>query len=252
MANDSRIARFTALPRTEKLYHHNLWRTEAECVVVKQVENLVALEETLFYAESGGQVADLGFIDGAEVTNVKKVGGSPFLLPNGESIKVDTVFVHELDPEGPVPTFSPGQKVHCRLDWDHRFQNMQMHTLAHLMFVAAGELLSERGEERNTLGCYIDSYRSRFDFLNSFDHDDATEIECRVNKRLAEGGTATVTPINGADDAYIWRLGEIEIPCGGTHVNDLSQIEGEISVSRRSKGKGKVRLTVTLQRPNDR
>ncbi|GAB3225889.1 alanyl-tRNA editing protein [Glycomyces halotolerans] len=245
---ESQIAAFTALSRTEKLYHHEPRATECEATVVRRRGNLVALDRTLFYAESGGQVADHGRIDDYRVVDVKKVGGRPFQLPNGEIVNVDTVFVHTLDhPEDEI-ALEEGRQVTCHLDWDRRFRNMQMHTLAHLLFTAVGEVLAQRGAERHTLGCFIEGERARFDFYNEITPEDVPVVLEWINDRLAKGGTATVTPIEGADDALLWQLEDISIPCGGTHVNDLTEITGRVDVKRRTKGRGKIRMTVTLDR----
>lgn len=245
---ESHIAAFTALPRTEKVFHHDTRLTECQATVVRRRGNLVALDRTLFYAESGGQVADHGHIGPYRVTDVKKVGGNPFQLPNGENIMVDTVFVHTLDHPEEEIDLEEGQAVTCRLDWDRRFRNMQMHTLAHLLFTAVGELLAERGIERHTLGCFIEGDRARFDFFNEITPDDVPTVRQWVTDRLAKGGIATVSAIEGADDAFMWQLEDIAIPCGGTHVNDLDEIRGRVEVGRRTKGRGKIRMTVTLDR----
>lgn len=246
---DSRVVQFLALPRTEKVYHQYPNRVEHHAQVIKRIGELVALDGTIFYAESGGQVADRGTINGIPVRHVAKVGGKPFSLPNGQGINIDTVFIHKLD-DGYDETAMPneGDEVLCQLDWDWRFKNMQMHTLAHLLFIATGEVLEADGQERQTLGCHIEDSTARFDFYNNLPLDVVDEIQSRVQTRLDEGGVATVTPIDGSDDAFMWRLNDIEIPCGGTHVNDLSLIKGGINVSRRNKGSGKVRMSIALDR----
>jgi alanyl-tRNA synthetase len=247
---DTRIVKFMGLMPTEKLYHHDLMQTECDAKIIKRMDELVALDKTIFYAESGGQVADHGFINQYPVTHVKKVGGLPFTLPDGNSINVGTAFIHTLDiPEGEECTLQEGDTVHCRLDWERRFHNMQMHTLAHLLFIAVGEVLESLGQTRSTLGCLIDNDKARFDFHNDISADSIPEIERRVQARLDKGGVATVTTIEGVDDAYVWKLDDIEIPCGGTHVNDLSQIQGSIQVKRKNKGSGKIRVSIELVRP---
>lgn len=245
---DSRVVQFLALPRTEKVYHHYPERVKHHAKVVKRIGELVALDGTIFYAESGGQVADRGTINGIVVEHVAKAGGKPFSLPNGQGINVDTVFIHRLATSDEDAMPNEGDEVACELDWDWRFKNMQMHTLAHLLFIATGEVLEAGGQERRTLGCHIEDDTARFDFYNTLPAEVVGEIQNRVQARLNKGGIATVTPIEGSDDAFMWKLDDIEIPCGGTHVNDLALIKGGISVSRRNKGSGKVRLSVVLDR----
>ncbi|MEU6068006.1 alanyl-tRNA editing protein [Streptomyces sp. NPDC047082] len=232
-------------PATRQLYHEDPYATCATATVLAVSGHHAVFDQSIFYAESGGQVADQGVINGSRVVDVQKAGGRPFQLPNGEVATVEAVFCHEF--EAPC-TLAAGDRVTMEIDWERRFRNMQMHTLAHYLFHATGEYLASQGTARSTRGCRISDDAARFDFGCAIPGEAVTEIQERVEELLATSPEATVRPLPDTHDVFIWRSGGIEIPCGGTHVQHPREIRGTIKVRRRTKGKGGTRLYVELDR----
>ncbi|MEU9299746.1 alanyl-tRNA editing protein [Streptomyces sp. NPDC048269] len=241
-------ALWSKAPATAQLYHHDPYATTATAVVLAVEGHHAVFDRSLFYAESGGQVADQGTVDGRRVVDVQKAGGRPYQLPNGEVATIDAVFCHVF--EEPC-SLEVGAEVTMEIDWERRFRNMQMHTLAHFLFHATGEYLMAHGQTRSTRGCHISDSAARFDFGCAIPTEAVPEIQERVLALLGSAGEAVVTPLPGADDVFVWRSGEIEIPCGGTHVRHPKEIRGGITVRRRTKGKGGTRLYVELDRDAD-
>lgn len=240
------LSPFTGLPPTEKLYHHDQYATSCTATVLASDGERVVFDRTIFYAESGGQVADQGWVDGRRVVDVQKSGGDPYPLPSGDFLRVNTRFVHHFDAP---PGLAVGQRVSMEVDWERRYRNMQMHTLAHFLFHASTEYLASVDRHPTTRGCYISDDSARFDFHAAIEPDAVPVIEKHVRELVATGAEATVTPFPDADDVFLWSCAGIEIPCGGTHVRSATEILGEVSVRRRSKGKQGTRLYVTLTRP---
>ncbi|POX37632.1 alanyl-tRNA editing protein [Streptomyces sp. Ru73] len=238
-------ALWSSCPPTQALYHDDPYATTATATVLSVSDRYAVFDRSVFYAESGGQVADQGTVDGARVVDVQKAGGRPFQLPNGEVATVESVFCHEF---AEPCTLRPGDQVTMEIDWDRRFRNMQMHTLAHFLFHATGEYLEAQGQTRSTRGCHISDDSARFDFGCAIPGEAAAVIEARVRELLASSPEATVTPLPDTHDVFVWRSGDIVIPCGGTHVHHPKEIQGSVKVRRRTKGRHGTRLYIDLDR----
>lgn len=133
----------------------------------------VVLDQTCFYAESGGQVCDTGSITvkgGADfrVDEVKAYGG--YVLHVGEL----------LDGELRV-----GDKVHCAYDEDRRWPTRNNHTGTHILNLALREVL---GPGRDQKGSLVAPDRLRFDFTQdgAIPHEQLTKVEAVCNEWVAK------------------------------------------------------------------
>ncbi|MCE5296997.1 MAG: alanine--tRNA ligase [Euryarchaeota archaeon] len=102
------------LPATRMLYYEDPELSDFDSKVAAIVNGAIALEQTAFYPEGGGQEWDLGTLAGSKVVKV---------------IKVKTCVLHYID--GPLPKI--GDTVHGSLDKDRRIQLMRHHTAAHII-----------------------------------------------------------------------------------------------------------------------
>lgn len=88
----------------------------------------VTLDRTAFFPEGGGQSCDLGMLGPYTVIDVQE---------DGDEVIHTVVLSHGMDGSGAGgPVADPpvaGQGVHCRLDWDRRFDNMQRHCGEHIL-----------------------------------------------------------------------------------------------------------------------
>lgn len=185
------------------------------------------LEETPFYAESGGQVADKGWIASAQarlrVENVQKG-------PRGEHLHTARV------EQG---TLRLGDRVEAVIDAD-RDDIRKNHTATHLLHKALKEVL---GDHVNQAGSLVAPDRLRFDFthIGPMSEEEIREVEERVNRQVWADTEVEVLikPLEEAkkmgamalfgekygDIVRVIRIGDYSLElCGGTHVNRTNEI----------------------------
>lgn len=100
---------------TIKLYQNDVYQKECTASVVSITDDLVLLDQTVFFPTGGGQSCDLGTISGIEVLDV---------------FEEDDLVYHRL---ASTPSFSAGDTVQCQIDWERRFDNMQRHCGEHIL-----------------------------------------------------------------------------------------------------------------------
>ncbi len=190
-------------------------------------EAVIVLDQTPFYAESGGQVGDTGVISGAmtafEVSDTKKIHSGHFL--------------HMGVAQGAV---SVGDKVTASVDKKRRSSIMRNHTAAHLLQAALRKVL---GDHVHQAGQLVDGERVRFDFshFEAVTPDELKEIEGIINTDILGAVPVTMTemPIDearklGAMALFGEKYGDIVRVvnvegtsiefCGGTHVDNTSKL----------------------------
>jgi alanyl-tRNA synthetase len=203
-------------------------------------EVAVILGSTPFYAESGGQVGDSGYLQTAsakiEITDCRKAGE--------HHLHIGRVLSGEL---------KVGDKVTAIVDCSVRTATALNHSATHLLHSALQQIL---GEHVNQKGSLVDSQRLRFDFSHgeSISAQQLRDIEHRVNREILRNSPVH-TEVMSMDDAVekgamalfgekygnevrVLSMGgdfSVEL-CGGTHANrtgdiGLLRISAESSVS---------------------
>ena len=213
---------------------------EVRTKVIAKFGNDVVLEETPFYAFSGGQLSDSGLINQYEVKDVIK-------MPNAQHL-------HILDEND----LKVGDEVVAKIDLEKRALTRKNHSAAHLLQAALKTVLGNHVAQQGSQVC--DTY-SRFDFNNyeSLTDEQILKVEDIVNKYIAEAHKVEtlVLPIEEAkklgatalfDEKYgdIVRVVKMEVStefCGGTHVANTSDIEKYAIYSFESIGSGIFRVT---------
>ena len=191
-------------------------------------EGEVMLDETNFYAESGGQVADLGTLENdnmsAKVTNVIKA-------PNKQPLHSVKVMFGEI---------KVGDPVVAKIDEYRRLLIARNHSSVHLLQQALTEVLGDHIAQH---GSYVTDEYSHFDFnhFNKMSQEEIADLERKVNNYIAQAikEETFVLPIEEAkkmgakalfDDKYgdtvrVVTFGDVSKEfCGGTHVNNTSDI----------------------------
>ena len=188
----------------------------------------VILEETCFYAEMGGQVADKGTFKSnnmnAQVINVIKA-------PNGQHLHCVKVN------EGKLVV---GVEVEASIDLVKRNLIRKHHSSAHLLQSALREVV---GSHITQAGSYVDESKTRFDFTHykKLTDDELALIETKVNEAILNSYPVVTEELSledaknsGAtalfDDKYqdvvrVVSMGDYSKElCGGTHVSNTSEI----------------------------
>ncbi len=244
----TRLHNATGLPGTEKLYLLDPYLTECEATVLHVEGNLIVTDRTPFYAESGGQVADIGTICGVRVEDVQKRPGKPVFIKPQENrfgvpvpmVQIGSVIVHHCATE---PDFGVGDKVNMKIDWDYRYANMRNHSASHFLFEAVRRVYLEVPPVK---GCYIYNKSSRFDYAGKLEPARIPEVEAMANSWIARGEPIVMEPDKRTNEVSYWLYGDIVIPCGGTHVKSASEL-APIRVRRKSQGKRVDRVYAMLQ-----
>ncbi|BAL23361.1 alanine--tRNA ligase [Azoarcus sp. KH32C] len=181
---------------------------------------VVVLDNTPFYAESGGQVGDRGELRGAGLFAVE------------DTLKIQaTVFGHH----GVVKTgkLAVGQPVVARVDAVARARTARNHSVTHLMHKALREVLGAHVQQK---GSQVDPDKTRFDFSHTapLTAEEIHEVEELVNAEvLANAATdARIMALEDAqktgammlfgekygDEVRVMTIGSTTELCGGTHV----------------------------------
>jgi alanyl-tRNA synthetase len=188
----------------------------------------IELEETPFYAESGGQVGDTGTISG----------------PGFELEVQDTVYVHDTrEVRAAVKSGEPqpGSPVRARVDSSRRREIERAHTATHLLHAALRCTLGDYVKQEGSL---VEPGRLRFDFVayEPLTAEQKAKIEQTVYDRIIEDvpvealrdlpidearklGALAFFGENYGSKVNVIRIGEFSLEfCGGTHLRRTGEI----------------------------
>jgi alanyl-tRNA synthetase len=188
----------------------------------------IIVEETPFYATSGGQVADIGVIKTADaefkVEDVIKLQGGKI----GHVGKVTKGIFHVTE------------QVNLAIDMDNRLSTGKNHSATHLLQKALRVVLGSHVEQA---GSYVSSDRLRFDFthFSALTKEEIEKVEAIVNEEINTGLTVHTeimtmeeakktgaTALFGekySDKVRVVSMGDFSKElCGGTHVSNTSSI----------------------------
>lgn len=189
----------------------------------------LVLSETPFYAESGGQVGDVGVIKG---------NGFEFTVENTTKTHEGVVLHHGYISDG--ETVSCGDKVHAEVNRSVREATMRNHTAAHLLQAALRKILGTHVEQAGQL---VNSEAVRFDFthFSALSADELRKVENTVNEVIMSAVPVVTSemPIDEAkklgamalfgekygDIVRVVKADDFSVEfCGGTHVKNTGSI----------------------------
>mgnify|MGYP000192272755 FL=1 len=189
----------------------------------------LVLSETPFYAESGGQVGDVGVIKG---------NGFEFTVENTTKTHEGVVLHHGYISDG--ETVSCGDKVHAEVNRPVREATMRNHTAAHLLQAALRKILGTHVEQAGQL---VNSEAVRFDFthFSALSADELRKVENTVNEVIMSAVPVVTSemPIDEAkklgamalfgekygDIVRVVKADDFSVEfCGGTHVKNTGSI----------------------------
>lgn len=188
----------------------------------------VVLDHTPFYAESGGQVGDIGTFTGA---------GIQFAV-------IDTVkflHAHAHFGENLGVELNIGDKVEAKVDEQRRIKIKSNHSATHLLHAALRKILGTHVQQK---GSVVDDQRLRFDFAHSaplteaeifaveklvnekIQQNIAAEIKIMTTKEAMETGAMALFGEKYGEKVRVLTMGKdfsVEL-CGGTHTNRTGDI----------------------------
>lgn len=230
---------------TIKLYQQDVYKKECSSKIISVEDDLVLLDQTVFFPVGGGQSCDLGTIGGFEVTEVFEEGSlvyhrlkKPFLL-------------------------EAGQSADCVIDWDRRFDNMQRHCGEHIL---SGIFFKEfgginRGFHMGDDYMTIDISLEEDPSVTEITWDMAKHAELCTNEVIWSNAPVTVCRFETREEAEkmplrkklaideeisIVCVGDISnaadcVACCGTHPSTAGQV-GLVKLYKVEKNKGMFRI----------
>ncbi len=188
---------------------------------------VIVLDNTPFYAESGGQVGDKGELRNESIR---------FAVEDTFKIQAD-VFGHQGEVlEGELKV---GDSINALVDTQQRADTMRNHSATHILHKALREVLGDHVQQKGSL---VDATKTRFDFTHNapITAEQIRRIEDIVNQEILEN-TATSGKVMSLEDAQktgammlfgekygdevrVLEIGSSKELCGGTHVSRTGDI----------------------------
>ena len=207
-----------------KLFEENPYLREfkAKIININIEEKTIELDNTAFYASSGGQPGDIGEII-AENQNIEVK----------DTIKIDNKIINIINK---TEKLEKGIEIIGKIDWEKRYKHMKMHSALHLMcsVIPLGVTGGQIGYEK-----------SRLDFNDPEKEINKEEIEEKINSLVKDDyeitseiidskildeqpelvRTMSVKPPQIDGKIRLIKIGNVDLqPCGGTHVKSTAEI----------------------------
>lgn len=236
---------------TRLLFRDDAYLAEAEATVIGHWNGMIVLDQTLFYAASGGQPSDMGTMTRQGDGKTFAIGELKYLNP------AKTIIGHAL-PEGEDAAGWVGARLALSLDTERRLKLMRMHSALHLLSVALPYAVT---------GGSVGVEDGRLDFDIPDAGQDKDEITATLNAMIAKNAEITdrwitdaeldanpglvktmkVQPPRGAGRVRLVEIAGIDLqPCGGTHVRNTREIGPVVVTSIEKKGKQNRRVRIAF------
>ena len=193
----------------------------------KGTQGYIILDKTPFYAESGGQIGDEGYLVGGR--------GKAKVLNTTKSNSM--IYHHAVGEEG---SLKKGEEIEAIVDLERRKSTMRNHTATHLLHTVLRDIL---GEHVHQAGSSVEPKSFRFDFTHfkALTEDELEKIEYKVNQKIWENlevktfnttldeakklGAMALFGEKYEDTVRVVKVDEYSMElCGGTHVKATGEI----------------------------
>ena len=208
---------------TKKIFWEDPYLTQLETHIATVKDNDITVEQTIFYALSGGQESDYGTIGNNRVLQARKEGKEiVYTLENSHGLK-------------------PGDQVRMNIDWERRYKLMRLHFAAEIVL----ELVYQNLDSIEKIGAHIAQDKARIDF--KWDENISTVLPVIKKEALGiiEANQEIISAFSDEEkEERYWEIrGFSRVPCGGTHLRKTAEI-GEIELKRKNVGKNKERIEI--------
>ncbi len=229
-----------------KLFEENAYLKEfkAKIININIEEKTIELDNTAFYARSGGQPGDIGEI----ITKNQNIEVK-------DTIKKDNKIINIINK---TENLDKGIEIIGKINWEKRYKYMKMHSALHLMcsVIPLGVTGGQIGYEK-----------SRLDFNDPDKEINKEEIEEKINSLVKNDyqitseiidskildeqpeliRTMSVKPPQIDGKIRLIKIGNVDLqPCGGTHVKSTAEI-GSIKIGKiENKGRMNRRVNIIL------
>jgi misacylated tRNA(Ala) deacylase len=240
---------------TTALFRDDFYLSTTEAIVTGiREDGGIELDQTCFYATSGGQPGDSGFFERAD--------GSRVEIATTRHGDTKDIIIHV--PAAEQPPVLVGEKLVLHIDWPRRYKLMRMHTACHLLsvvcqFPITGAAVGE------------DESRVDFDMSETIDKDAVTaammalvdgnhpiylqwitDAELAANPDIVK--SKNVRPPIGLGRVSLVCIGDNASvdsqPCGGTHVSETQEV-GAVHIAKIEKrGKENRRFRIRFGTPD--
>jgi Ser-tRNA(Ala) deacylase AlaX len=210
---------------TNKIFWKDPYLTQLETHIASVKENDITVEQTIFFAFSGGQESDDGTIGNNRVLQARKEGKEiVYTVEKGHG-------------------FKPGDQVSMKIDWERRCKLMRLHFAAEIVL----ELVYQNLGSIKKIGAHIAQDKARIDFEWSENISKVLPIIQKKAFEMVEANQEIISAFSDEEtEERYWEIrGFARVPCGGTHLRRTGEI-GEIELKRKNPGKGKERIEITL------
>lgn len=241
-----------SMTETIKLYDMDAYATEFEADIISCEPNMaddkrfdIILNQTLFFPEEGGQSPDMGILGGYRVVDVQ--------IKNGVITHTVETSAGECCETEKEAELAAGVHVQGKIDWQHRFYNMQQHSGEHIF---SGIVHSRFGFEN--VGFHLSDSVVTMDFSGVLSPEDIAEVEHEVNVAISKNIPIEVTYPSRDELAQLEYRSKIEIEgqvrivtvpgydvcaCCAPHVKRTGEI-GMLKVMNYQNYKGGVRVSI--------
>src|ERR1035437_5682722 len=229
--NINDLQAFDLLDQFSEFTGHDELKSDSKIIGYKKEDDkeLIILNKTPFYVEAGGQVDDLGhvIVEGIKLNVI-------------DLVKIEDKTVHVIENDSAL-SINVGIEIVAEVDIKRRWDIMRNHSATHFMHAAMRKIL---GTHVQQAGSYVGPDRLRFDFAHfaKLSELEIRDIESLVNEKLLENIPLLHhrnIPFNEAkkmgalmffgdkygDKVNVVQYGDFSMEfCGGTHVQNSSQI----------------------------
>ena len=210
----------------QKIFWENPYLTKHTARVTSVNGGTITLDQTIFYAASGGQESDSGSIAGIKVLEAEKTGTEIYYTLEGP---------HEL---------KLGDEVLVNIDWTRRYRLMRLHFAAEIVL----ELVYRFFDRPFKIGANIAEEMARIDFRWEGRISDAFPVLLERAGKIIEADLPIRSEYsNREQEQRYWEIeGFAQVSCGGTHLRRTGEV-GTIRLKRNNIGKGKERIEIYLE-----